>query len=192
MSLQVVTVESVSGSDVVGVYLSEKLAKVAITTYVEKSGVAYKRKLVKKDSDEIKKMLYVEDTKEDSKKSVFVTTVPFDMPATGKSKKAKKDPNAPKKCLSGFMHFSNDHRTKVKEANPEASFGEVGRLVGEAWKGLNEKAKAVYTKRAETDKDRYTKELETYTSGATEDPTEPVETSKKPRPVKKTKIEVAA
>ena len=44
--------------------------------------------------------------------------------AVEKKVKAKKDPNAPKKGLSGFMFFSQEQRPIVKEENPKASFGE--------------------------------------------------------------------
>ena len=37
--------------------------------------------------------------------------------------KAKKDPNAPKKPLSAFMFFSQENRQKVKDENPDATFG---------------------------------------------------------------------
>lgn len=186
MSLQVVTVESVSGCEVVGVYLTEKLAKLAVSDYVERGEVAYKKKLVKKDSEEVKKLVYVEDIKDVEKKSIYMTSVPFVMPVTGKVKKVK-DPLAPKKALSGFMLFSNDHRVKIKESNPEATFGEVGRLVGEAWKALNDKQKAVYTKRSETDKQRYLAEMETYTVGAAPVETTVEATIETEAPVKKVK-----
>jgi hypothetical protein len=46
--------------------------------------------------------------------------------AKGKKKaKAKKDPNAPKRGYSSFMFFSNEVRAKVKEDNPEFSFGDI-------------------------------------------------------------------
>lgn len=44
--------------------------------------------------------------------------------AKGK-KKAKKDPNAPKRGQSSFMFFSNAVRSKVKEENPDFSFGDI-------------------------------------------------------------------
>lgn len=192
MSLQVVTVESVSGSEVVGVYLTEKIAKLAIQEYVESGEVAYKKKLVKKDTEEVKKLYYVQDSKEADKKSVYMTSVPFVMPVSGKTKKVK-DPLAPKKSLSGFMLFSNDNRSKIKEANPDATFGEVGKLVGDAWKALNDKQKAVYTTRSETGKQEYLKAMETYTVGSAApvaEATEPVVTAKKPR-AKKAPVESA-
>jgi hypothetical protein len=40
-----------------------------------------------------------------------------------KKTKAKKDPNAPKKGLSAFMIYSKENRARIKEENPEASFG---------------------------------------------------------------------
>ena len=168
MSLYVLTIESVSGSQVLGAYLSEKAAKAAATDYVEKQeGLSFKKKLVKKDSEEQKKLMYVEDSKDTEKKSVFVSTVAFELPASaGKTKKVK-DPNAPKKGMSAFMMFSNEQRNKIKADNPEATFGEIGRKVGEAWKALNDKQKAVYTKKAEEDKKRYDSEFQTYTEGQT-------------------------
>ena len=168
MSLYVLTVESLSGSEVFGAYLSEKSAKAAAVEYVEKQeGLTFKKKLVKKDSEEQKKLLYVEDSKEAEKKSVFMSSVAFELPVfAGKAKKVK-DPNAPKKGMSAFMMFSNEHRNNIKAANPEATFGEIGRKVGEAWKALNDKQKAVYTKKAEEDKQRYESEFQTYTEGQT-------------------------
>ena len=44
--------------------------------------------------------------------------------------KKKKDPNAPKKPKSSFMYFSNAKRGEVKDANPDASFGEIVSTAG--------------------------------------------------------------
>ena len=35
------------------------------------------------------------------------------------------DPNKPKRALSAFFLYSQGNRPRVKEENPEASFGEV-------------------------------------------------------------------
>jgi len=164
----VLTVESVSGSQVVGAYLTEKAAKTAAAEFVEKQeGLSFKKKLVKKDS---KKLMYVEDSKDAEKKSVFMNTVAFELPVSSGGAKAKKvkDPNAPKKGMSAFMLFSNDQRNKIKADNPELSFGEIGRKVGEAWKALTDKQKQVYVKKSEEDKKRYESEMETYTATATQ------------------------
>ena len=44
--------------------------------------------------------------------------------------KVKKDPNAPKKPSSSYVFFNKEARTKIREENPDASFGEVGKLCG--------------------------------------------------------------
>lgn len=49
------------------------------------------------------------------------------VPVIPKPKK-KKDPNAPKRPTTGFFYFSNDHRNKVREENPEARGGMMHKL----------------------------------------------------------------
>jgi hypothetical protein len=92
------------------------------------------------------------------------------MPKAEKKTKAKKDPNAPKKGLSAFMIFSQENREKTKKENPSATFGiwkpvlwhillgELGKLLGSAWRELSEEEKEPYNKKAQTDKDRYERE----------------------------------
>ena len=63
----------------------------------------------------------------------------------GKKKKAKKekDPNAPKRALSAFMYYSQANRPLVKKENPDAGFGEIGKILGEQWKALDASSKKV-------------------------------------------------
>jgi len=82
--------------------------------------------------------------------------------AVEKKVKAKKDPNAPKKGLSGFMFFSQEQRPIVKEENPKASFGDLGKIVGEKWRNLDDSEKEPYQKKAEADKARYEREAAAY------------------------------
>ena len=188
-SVFVVNVEKSDGTSVVGVYLSEKLAKTAASTYVENTDLTFKKKQVKKDSEESRKVLFLQDTKE-SPVSVTMSSVQFDFPQ-GKGKKAKKDPLAPKKGLSPFMIFNKENREKIKTTNPEASFGDIGKLIGTAWKALNEKQKAVYTQKAEVDKERYVTESAAYTEVGTVTATEtPNETEDAPEavPVQKKRV----
>ncbi|KAG0751912.1 hypothetical protein G6F57_017189 [Rhizopus arrhizus] len=74
---------------------------------------------------------------------------------TKKARRSKKDPSAPKRGLSAYMFFSQDQRPNVKEENPKASFGEIGKILGERWKALSEEEKKPYLKKAEDDKKRY-------------------------------------
>lgn len=59
------------------------------------------------------------------------------------AKKAKADkPKAPR-APSPYILFCNDKRAEVKTANPNATFGETGKILGQLWAALDDKAKAV-------------------------------------------------
>lgn len=45
-------------------------------------------------------------------------------------KRQKKDPNAPKRAMSAFMFYSQEHRAQVQEQNPDVTFGQIGRILG--------------------------------------------------------------
>lgn len=49
-----------------------------------------------------------------------------------------------KKPLTGFMLFSKEFRPKVKEEDPEITFGGIGKKLGEMWRALSDKEKAAY------------------------------------------------
>ncbi|THG97109.1 hypothetical protein EW026_g4837 [Hermanssonia centrifuga] len=76
--------------------------------------------------------------------------------------KAKKDPKAPKRALSAYMFFSQDWRERVKGENPDAGFGEIGKLLGARWKELDDEEKKPYMEQAARDKERAEKEKKDY------------------------------
>ncbi|KAL9096744.1 MAG: hypothetical protein Q9165_001232 [Trypethelium subeluteriae] len=80
--------------------------------------------------------------------------------------KKKKDPSAPKRGLSAYMFFANENREKVRDENPGIKFGEVGKILGEKWKGLSEKQRAPYEAKAAADKKRYEEEKAAWQGGA--------------------------
>jgi len=77
-------------------------------------------------------------------------------------KRAKKDPNAPKRGLSAYMFFNQEARSKLKEENPDLSFGDLGKLVGQKYKELTPEEKSRLDEKAANDKLRYTRENEAY------------------------------
>jgi hypothetical protein len=87
----------------------------------------------------------------------------------GDGGKKKKDPNAPKRGLSAYMFFANEQRDKVREDNPGIKFGEVGKVLGEKWKALNEKQRTPYEAKAAADKKRYEEEKAAYQAGEEEE-----------------------
>ncbi|KND95283.1 Non-histone chromosomal protein 6, partial [Tolypocladium ophioglossoides CBS 100239] len=101
--------------------------------------------------------------------------VTFKMPkaAAGKrgkevKKRGKKDPNAPKRGLSAYMFFANEQRENVRQENPGISFGQVGKILGERWKALNDKQRTPYEAKAAADKKRYEDEKQAYNAEADE------------------------
>lgn len=76
--------------------------------------------------------------------------------------KAKKDPNAPKRGKSSFMFYSTEMRAKIKEENPDLSFGDLGRKLGEMFKALSPEEKAKYEKKAAGAKKKYEEEMKSY------------------------------
>jgi hypothetical protein len=58
----------------------------------------------------------------------------------------RKDPNAPKRSLSDFMIFQQENRANAKEQNPDASFGQLGKILGDMWGKLDADSKKVFLK----------------------------------------------
>jgi len=81
-----------------------------------------------------------------------------------KRKTTKKDPDAPKKPCTAFVWFSKEQRPKIKEQNPKASFGEIGKLLGAAWKEVDADDKKRFEGQAAEDKKRYERENKEYES----------------------------
>jgi hypothetical protein len=72
------------------------------------------------------------------------------------------DPNAPPGALSAYMFFSKENRHRIKQANPDVSFGGLGKLLGAEWKQISIEDKRPYQRQAEEDKKRHEKDLIIY------------------------------
>nr|2CO9_A Chain A, thymus high mobility group box protein TOX [Mus musculus] len=81
--------------------------------------------------------------------------------SSGKKKK-KKDPNEPQKPVSAYALFFRDTQAAIKGQNPNATFGEVSKIVASMWDGLGEEQKQVYKKKTEAAKKEYLKQLAAY------------------------------
>mmetsp|Transcript_322 Transcript_322/g.459 ORF Transcript_322/g.459 Transcript_322/m.459 type:complete len:815 (-) Transcript_322:58-2502(-) len=79
-----------------------------------------------------------------------------------KSKKPKKDPNAPKRSTSAYILWMGDNRAKIKEKNPDMSFGDLARECSRVYKELTPEEKAPYDEKAKADKERYKREMADY------------------------------
>jgi len=79
-----------------------------------------------------------------------------------KRKRAKKDPNAPKRALSAFFFFSNEKRQEVQQSHPEWKVGQIAQELGRNWKSITESDREIYDKKAHNDKERYAEEMRLY------------------------------
>ena len=75
-----------------------------------------------------------------------------------RQKRARKDPNAPKRSLSAFMFFSNHEAPQVRRENPNFNLGEVAKKLGSMWSEASAEVKQKYNDMANADKERYEKE----------------------------------
>nr|XP_023865114.1 thymocyte selection-associated high mobility group box protein TOX [Salvelinus alpinus] len=105
-----------------------------------------------------------EDDNEESIKQAEKRPAAVETPKKPKTpkKKKKKDPNEPSKPVSAYALFFRDTQAAIKGSNPNATFGEVSKIVASMWDGLGEEQKQVYKKKTETAKKEYLKQLAAY------------------------------
>uniref|UniRef100_A0A8C9SER7 TOX high mobility group box family member 2 n=1 Tax=Scleropages formosus TaxID=113540 RepID=A0A8C9SER7_SCLFO len=77
-------------------------------------------------------------------------------------KKKKKDPNEPQKPVSAYALFFRDTQAAIKGQNPNATFGDVSKIVASMWDSLGEEQKQGYKKKTEAAKKEYLKALAAY------------------------------
>ncbi|KAI9152869.1 hypothetical protein LWI28_002343 [Acer negundo] len=80
-----------------------------------------------------------------------------------KEKKAKKDPNKPKRPQSAFFVFLEEFRKTFKKENPTVTaVSAVGKAAGGKWKSMSDAEKAPYAAKAAKGKDDYNKLMDAY------------------------------
>ncbi|XP_018306246.1 TOX high mobility group box family member 3 isoform X1 [Mycetomoellerius zeteki] len=77
-------------------------------------------------------------------------------------KKKKRDPNEPQKPVSAYALFFRDTQAVIKGKHPNASFGEVSKIVASMWDALDIEHKNYYKKKTEAAKKEYLKALAAY------------------------------
>lgn len=63
--------------------------------------------------------------------------------ATTATKKTKSTEPKAKRTPSPYILFCKEKRPELKEKHPNATFGEMGKMLGQMWGQMDEKAKAV-------------------------------------------------
>merc|ERR1712141_905461 len=89
-------------------------------------------------------------------------------PKKGEEKKQrkKKDPNAPKRPMSAYFLFMNSARPGVRKDNPDASIGEVAKILGKMWGEIEPEEKAKFDKEAAAAKKKWEAEKAAYAKKA--------------------------
>ncbi|KAI9271634.1 high mobility group box domain-containing protein [Phascolomyces articulosus] len=82
----------------------------------------------------------------------------------GRKKKRLKNPTAPKHPMSGFLFYSIYVRSEIVEGMPKATVGEISKVISERWHKLNEQERAPWIQKAKEDKERYAREMESFTA----------------------------
>lgn len=80
----------------------------------------------------------------------------------------KRDPNAPKKNMTNYLFFCNEHRPTVKASNPDLKAVDLTAKLAKMWREIPEKDKKKYNQLAEADKARYEQERESYVPSASD------------------------
>ncbi|RVE61637.1 hypothetical protein OJAV_G00172450 [Oryzias javanicus] len=117
-----------------------------------------------------------------ARRSIGKPVAATDAPSAKKGRK-KKDPNEPQKPVSAYALFFRDTQAAIKGQNPNASFGEVSKIVASMWDSLAEDQKQVYKRKTEAAKKEYLKALAAYKANQLSQPlSEEMESAPSPPP----------
>ena len=72
------------------------------------------------------------------------------------------DIKEPKGARNAYLFYANANRVRLQKENPSAGLGEISKLVGQAWKDLDDVDQTHYIELAAEDKKRYELELATF------------------------------
>ncbi|XP_077976198.1 high mobility group protein 20A-like [Styela clava] len=74
----------------------------------------------------------------------------------------EKDDNAPRRPVNGYVRYMTEKRESVTLQNPDLSFADVTKLLGNQWTSLPMESKQKYLDDAETDRADYLQKLKKY------------------------------
>ncbi|KAL7548504.1 hypothetical protein ACHAWF_011782 [Thalassiosira exigua] len=79
-----------------------------------------------------------------------------------KAKRARKDPNAPKRPMNCFMFYANSVRGQIRQENPHLSLGEVSKEIGMRFKAISVEERAKWQAKADAAREDYVRQLAEY------------------------------
>ncbi|CBY38238.1 unnamed protein product, partial [Oikopleura dioica] len=106
---------------------------------------------------------------EQSFSGTFSSHLPSNVPPPGTrlsrkspKKKKKKDPNEPSRPVSAYALFFRETQSLIKAQKPDATFGEISKIVASMWDALGDEEKTIYKQKTENAKRSYLRELASY------------------------------
>lgn len=70
-------------------------------------------------------------------------------------KRPKKDPSAPKRPMSAFLHFTKGRRSRIKNENPGMKNTEVSKILGDLWRKSTDEERKPYIEREKVERGKY-------------------------------------
>jgi hypothetical protein len=129
--------------------IKENLGDKATVTEISKRSAQMWKSLSQEDR------AYWDDVAAKDKQRYMVEKASYTGPWQIPFKRAKKDPTAPKRPMSAFLHFSQGKRSKIKEKQPEIKNTEVSRLLGEMWRNCSEDDRKPYVEKEKKERGVY-------------------------------------
>jgi hypothetical protein len=106
-----------------------------------------------------------------------------------KKQKKKKDKDAPKRAISGFLFFQKDRRATLKNEQPSLDNKQLIIKMSEEWNAMSEADKVKFKQLADADKERYEREKKEYEKKKGTASTGKTESAKKSKATPKKKEE---
>ncbi|KAL1917755.1 uncharacterized protein VTP21DRAFT_3589 [Calcarisporiella thermophila] len=78
------------------------------------------------------------------------------------TRRAKKDPEAPKHPMSAFLFYLSAVRPEAAAEYPGSTVGAISKIISERWKVMTAEEKEPWERKSREDKERYARELQEY------------------------------
>ena len=114
---------------------------------------ASEKKAVKKSTHKLKKVEV--ESGSDSESS-------DEKPKKGRRERKTRDPNAPKRAMTGYICYSKDRRPSAKAEYPSLTPRQLTAKMAEEWNSMSEAQKAPFNEQSNADKARYKMQRDNY------------------------------
>lgn len=114
------------------------------------------KKVAKKSTRKPKKVESESESGSDSE------SLSEEKPKKGRRERKARDPNAPKKAMTGYICYSKQRRSSAKEAYPNLKPRELTAKMAQEWNAMSDAEKAPYNEQSNLDKARWKAQKESY------------------------------